>query len=81
MLKHHMCSKEKRKLIVRDWFQYVVWFVRVRKIKQSCQTSSTVSLKLEVDDFQLHICELEEKVLSLSATYLKVSVKNVLDSF
>ena len=31
-LKNNPIVSRKRKLIVRDWFFYVVWFVRLRKL-------------------------------------------------
>ena len=34
-LKDNPLVKRKRRLIVRDWFFYVVWFVRLRKIVRS----------------------------------------------
>ena len=34
-LQNKVALKRKRKLIVRDWFFFVVWYVRLRKIIRS----------------------------------------------
>lgn len=39
-LKSHPVVKRKRFLLVRDWFFYVVWFVRLRKIVRNYLSSS-----------------------------------------
>jgi hypothetical protein len=39
-LKSHPVVKRKRLLLVRDWFFYVVWFVRLRKIVRNYLSTS-----------------------------------------
>jgi len=41
--------RRKRKLIVRDWFFFVVWFVRLRKIIHSIYTKDSKSASLLFD--------------------------------
>ena len=39
-------SRRKRKLIVRDWFYYVVWFVRLRNIRRNLYSEPVLSSAL-----------------------------------
>ena len=39
--------KRKRKLIVRDWFFYVVWYVRLKRILQNMYSSEMMQNELE----------------------------------
>jgi hypothetical protein len=56
-------QKRKRRLIVRDWFFYVVWFVRLRKIFRkiyiegvsSKETSKVGKLEMNKDDKNIEI--------------------------
>ena len=39
----------KRKLIVRDWFFYVVWYVRLRKIMKNYYSTEVLQQELETN--------------------------------
>ena len=41
--------RRKRKLIVRDWFYYVVWYVRLRKLMRNFYSEQLLKSKLEID--------------------------------
>ena len=41
--------RRKRKLIVRDWFYYVVWYVRLRKLVRNFYSEQLLKSKLEID--------------------------------
>lgn len=40
-------AKLKRKLVVRDWFFYVVWYVRLKKILKNLYSSGLLDHELE----------------------------------
>jgi hypothetical protein len=41
--------KRKRKLIVRDWFHYVLWSLRLKKILKGTYPHSVLEREIEMD--------------------------------
>ena len=41
--------RRKRKLIVRDWFYYVIWYVRLRKLVRNFYSEQILKQRLEID--------------------------------
>ena len=41
--------RRKRKLLVRDWFYYVVWYVRLRRLLRNFYSEQLLRSRLEID--------------------------------
>lgn len=50
--------KRKRRLIVRDWFFYAVWYVRLRRLLKNLYSKSLLENKIQDDDIYREIVTL-----------------------
>lgn len=77
--------QHKRKLIVRDWFFYVVWKMRLKKITQNLNSKPVLDNYLFFDPKYSEILKkcLDERVQfeEIRQTFTEKIVKNDLHSF
>ena len=68
-----MCPPNKRKLVVRDWLHYAVWYVRVSKLKQALKNLPKVNYKIEVTNAIVSLNDADGEFLTIKTKDLKLA--------